>query len=83
ASALSDLAATAAEPAGITIALTIPDGTADGDVVQVMRGVGAAAAAAGCQLLGGDMSGGGDVVTGGHRVRSRGPAAVAPGCPSG
>ncbi|MDZ4389192.1 MAG: thiamine-phosphate kinase [Gemmatimonadales bacterium] len=83
ASALSDLAATAAEPAGITIALTIPDGTADGDVVQVMRGVGAAAAAAGCQLLGGDMSGGGmwslAVTVFGHAVRPLSRRGARPG----
>lgn len=83
ASALSDLAATAAEPAGITIALTIPDGTADGDVVQLMRGVGAAAAAAGCQLLGGDISGGGTwslaVTVFGHAVRPLSRRGARPG----
>lgn len=83
ASALSDLAATAAEPAGITIALTIPDGTADADVVQVMRGVGAAAAAAGCRLLGGDISGGGTwslaVTVFGHSVRPLSRRGARPG----
>ncbi|MDX2206850.1 MAG: thiamine-phosphate kinase [Gemmatimonadales bacterium] len=83
ASALSDLAATAAEPAGITIALTIPDGTADDDVVQLMLGVGAAAAVAGCRLLGGDMSGGGTwslaVTVFGHAVRPLSRRGARPG----
>lgn len=73
ASALSDLAAAAATPAGLTVALTIPNGTPDSEVVLLMRGVGAAATAAGCQVLGGDISGGGKwavaVTVFGHATR--------------
>lgn len=57
ASALSDLAAAAAAPAGLTVALTAGDLDEDG-LVAVMRGVGEAAGAAGCRVLGGDLSSG-------------------------
>lgn len=59
ASALSDLAAAGAAPAGVTVALTLPVGFPEADLLAVMRGVGACAARAGCTVLGGDLTGGG------------------------
>lgn len=59
ASALSDLAAAGASPAGLVVALVVPRGTDDALVTGLMAGVGAAAARAGCRVLGGDVSGGG------------------------
>jgi len=56
ASALSDLAAAAATPAGVTAAITIPSNCPDDELVALMRGVGDAARHAGCQVLGGDLS---------------------------
>lgn len=56
ASALSDLAAAAAVPAGLTVALTVPVDCPEAELVALMRGVGDAARAAGCQVLGGDLS---------------------------
>jgi thiamine-monophosphate kinase len=58
ASALSDLAAAAAVPAGVTVAVTVPSDFADDALVSLMRGAGDAALAAGCQILGGDLSSG-------------------------
>ncbi len=58
ASALSDLAAAAATAAGITAALTVPADTGERELVDLMLGVGDAAAFAGCKVLGGDLSGG-------------------------
>ncbi len=58
ASALSDLAATAATPAGITVAVVAPPTLPHAELVAVMRGVGEAAIASGCQVLGGDLSAG-------------------------
>lgn len=58
ASALSDLAAAAAEPAGITVAVVVPPDLGEAGLVAVMTGVGEAAQSAGCQLLGGDLSSG-------------------------
>ncbi|MEP6591599.1 MAG: thiamine-phosphate kinase [Gemmatimonadota bacterium] len=56
ASALSDLAAAASVPAGVTAAVTVPNDHRDDDLVELMRGVGAAAQEAGCRVLGGDLS---------------------------
>lgn len=58
AAALSDLAAAAALPAGITIALTVPADAVPHDAVRVMRGVGNACRACGTKVLGGDLSSG-------------------------
>lgn len=55
-SALSDLAAAAALPAGLTVALTAPVDCPEDELVALMRGVGDAARAVGCQVLGGDLS---------------------------
>jgi thiamine-monophosphate kinase len=59
ASALSDLAAAAAVPAGVTVALTLPAEFPEADLLALMRGVGHCATRAGCTVLGGDLTGGG------------------------
>jgi thiamine-monophosphate kinase len=56
AAALSDLAAEAAEPAGVLCALTVPGTTAESDLLEVMRGVADAARSVGAPVLGGDLS---------------------------
>lgn len=58
ASALSDLAAAASLPVGITAAVTVPRDIAEAELVQLMLGVGDAARFAGCRVLGGDLSSG-------------------------
>lgn len=52
---LSDLAAVAAKPEGIMVSLGVPAEWHDQFVVDVMDGVGAAAAAAGAKVWGGDV----------------------------
>ena len=55
--ALSDLAAMGAAPVGALVALCVPGGSGDGSVaLGVMGGVAEAAGAAGCPVLGGDLS---------------------------
>ncbi len=54
--ALSDLAAMGAEPCLCTATLCAPGTTALGDVLALQRGLGKAAAGAGCALAGGDVS---------------------------
>lgn len=56
AAALSDLAAVAARPIGVLVALALPRGDAGAHAVQVMEGVRKAAAAVGAVVLGGDVS---------------------------
>jgi thiamine-monophosphate kinase len=57
AAALSDLAAMAAQPLGAVVALTLPK--ADRSKARVLAtGIGAAASASNCQIIGGDLSGG-------------------------
>ena len=58
AAALSDLAAEGASADGVLAALTVPEGAADQEVVEVMRGVGAAARSVGATVQGGDLSAG-------------------------
>lgn len=58
ASALSDLAAAAATPAGITVAVVLPESWPEGTLPLLMAGVGEAALASGCKVLGGDLSSG-------------------------
>ena len=56
--ALSDLAAMGATPTGALVALCVPGGTGEGDLaLGVMAGVAEASAAAGCPVVGGDVSG--------------------------
>lgn len=56
--ALSDLAAAAALPAGVTVALTVPHDVLHDDVIALMSGAGQAAQAAGTKIIGGDLSSG-------------------------
>ncbi len=56
AASLSDLAAAAAEPLGILVALSAPREEPESTLVEVMTGAGAAAASAGAVVLGGDLS---------------------------
>jgi len=58
AAALSDLAAEGADAAGLLVALTVPAGAEDTDVVSLMTGAGAAAKEAGAAVIGGDLSSG-------------------------
>lgn len=58
ASALSDLAAAAAAPSALVVALIVPRNTPESDLVDVMRGVGAAARSVGAQVIGGDLTSG-------------------------
>ncbi|MGH7584027.1 MAG: thiamine-phosphate kinase, partial [Gemmatimonadales bacterium] len=58
AAALSDLAAAAAHPVGVVTAVIVPRDADPEGVVALMRGVGAAAAAAGAKVLGGDLTAG-------------------------
>jgi thiamine-monophosphate kinase len=58
AAALSDLAAEGADAAGLLVALTVPAGAGDMDVVSIMTGAGAAAREAGAAVIGGDLSSG-------------------------
>jgi len=55
--ALSDLADMGAAPLGALVALCVPGGSGEGDMaLGVMAGVGEAAAASGCPVVGGDVS---------------------------
>jgi thiamine-monophosphate kinase len=61
--AVSDLAAMGAAPIGALIALCVPGGSGNGEVaLGVMEGVAQASAAAGCPVVGGDVSGAVQVV---------------------
>ena len=55
--ALSDLAAMGAAPLGALVALCVPGGAGEGELaLGVMAGVAEASAAAGCPVVGGDVS---------------------------
>lgn len=54
--ALSDLAASAAEPRAVLLALRAPRDAREGDLRAMIRAVAATAAAHGCELIGGDTS---------------------------
>ena len=58
ASALSDLAAAAAVPVGVVAAVVVRRNAEPDAIVEVMRGVGAAAASVGARVLGGDLTSG-------------------------
>jgi thiamine-monophosphate kinase len=58
ASALSDLAAEGAEPVGLLSAVTVPREAGESELLELMSGVGAAAAGVDATVLGGDLSGG-------------------------
>lgn len=58
AAALSDLAAEGAKPLGVLCAVTLPANAPESQLVEVMSGAGAAAAAVGAPVLGGDLSSG-------------------------
>jgi thiamine-monophosphate kinase len=58
AAALSDLAAAAATPVGLSVALTVAPNAGEAELVEVMRGVGSMAQVAGTRVLGGDLSAG-------------------------
>jgi thiamine-monophosphate kinase len=61
--ALSDLAAMGASPLGALIALCVPGGSGNGEMaLGVMEGVAEASAAAGCPVVGGDVSEAGQLV---------------------
>jgi thiamine-monophosphate kinase len=57
AAALSDLAAMAARPLGILIALTLPEGNKQ-EAREIATGIGAGASAVLCPIVGGDLSSG-------------------------
>jgi thiamine-monophosphate kinase len=61
AASLSDLAAAAAEPIGVLAALTMPEAEPESSFASVMAGAGAAVAAVGGVVLGGDLSRGSSV----------------------
>ncbi len=58
ASAVSDLAAAGAMPAGVTVAMVVPPEGTEHQIVDVMRGAGAVMRIAGGIILGGDLSSG-------------------------
>jgi len=58
ASAMSDLAAAAATPIGLVTAVVVPHGAGPDDLVNVMRGIGNAAASLNAKVFGGDLSSG-------------------------
>ena len=60
--ALSDLAAVGSAPLGALVALCVPDGAGEGELaLGVMGGVAEASAASGCPVVGGDLSGAGQL----------------------
>lgn len=61
AAALADLAAMAARPLAVVAAVTIPPSLGDGPTAAIMKGVDAAARAAGCAVVGGDLSRGSEL----------------------
>jgi len=58
AAALSDLAAGGADPVGLLAAVTVPRGSPERALTELMRGVGDAVTAVGGLVLGGDLSAG-------------------------
>ena len=60
AAALSDLAAMAARPLGLLVALVLPVNRR-GDAIAIAAGIGDAAAASSCPIIGGNLSSGGEL----------------------
>lgn len=58
AAALSDLAAMAARPLGVLIALTLPDGSSREEAREIATGIREGASAVLCPIVGGDLSSG-------------------------
>jgi len=58
AGALSDLAAAAANPVGLVAAIVVPRKAGQDELVELMRGVGAATGHVGARILGGDLTSG-------------------------
>ena len=56
--ALSDLAGSGARPVGMLAALSLPPGSSESLVTDLMRGVSDAGRVVGCPVLGGDLTGG-------------------------
>lgn len=83
ASALSDMAATAATPSALLAAVVVPLHAGQERLVEVMRGVGAAAASVGAKIIGGDLSTGAHWVIAitvlGHAQRQMSRADARPG----
>jgi thiamine-monophosphate kinase len=83
ASALSDMAATAATPSALLAAVVVPPDGGEERLVEVMRGVGAAAASVGAKVIGGDLSTGSQWVIAitvlGHAPRQMSRADARPG----
>jgi len=84
AAALSDLAAVGAAATGVLAAVVAPRGAGEGELVELMLGVGDAAAAAGAVVVGGDLAaadGGWTIVVTvfGRAERPVGRARAAPG----
>lgn len=79
AAALSDLAAMAARPLAVLVALSIPDGSR-GDVLEIGDGIGDAARVTGARIVGGNLSAAGElsitttVLGSAYSVLSRGAA---------
>ena len=77
--ALSDLAAMGAAPLAALVALCVPGGAGDGELaLGVMAGVAEASAAAGCPVVGGDVSEGGEVMAAVTVLGTVDPAGPAP-----
>ncbi len=83
ASALSDLAAAAATPVGVVAAVVVPRKAGQEALVDVMRGVGAAASSVGARVLGGDLTSGEEwavvVTVFGRAIRPMSRAGAKPG----
>lgn len=83
AAALSDLAAAAATPAAVLAMVVVAPGGGEAALVDVMRGVGAAAASVRAAVIGGDLSSGNAWTIGitviGHSRRSMSRAGARPG----
>ncbi|MGH7523575.1 MAG: thiamine-phosphate kinase [Gemmatimonadales bacterium] len=83
AAALSDLAATAATPAAVLATVVVAPNSGETALVDLMRGVGAAAASVGASVIGGDLSSGSDWVIAitviGHARRPMSRAGARPG----